>query len=375
MQATDECPNIQELISAAAVDSDKIDYVARDAAACGIAVGIDVSRIFMGSGLVEARRDAYDPSYVGGSNGIVFVVNSSGADTLEEIVQARSALYQRVYLHPVTRTAEALLSRALQTNAADETGAKVTKFVDALDLWAMDDASLLHDLGSHQNSNVAGLARRLKRRNLPKKACVLAGSVATMQAPLGSIFPRLDPNQASAIRKDLANTFIEKLKRDRIHEIGTAEIEQRIRRAAEELADALKKGGGAEGVLPLEPLDIVVVTPIAAMDNTRPDALVFQAGELVRTPALTNVQGQHDAQDIFKAVGYVFCDPDWRVLVLIAARRVVLELSEATEPDGVQHSIQVAEAKEQQLSARRRTILDLEGVARRANILCFGVQV
>jgi HD superfamily phosphohydrolase len=37
---------VAELISSAAVDADKIDYVNRDAAACGIPVGVDVSRIF-----------------------------------------------------------------------------------------------------------------------------------------------------------------------------------------------------------------------------------------------------------------------------------------------------------------------------------------
>lgn len=114
----DDCPNIQDIISAAAVDADKIDYVNRDAKACGISVGVDVSRIFLGGGLVQAARSSYDDSYEGDDKSTLFVVNSSGADTLDEIVQARSSLYQRVYLHPLTRTAEALLARALQTNAS-----------------------------------------------------------------------------------------------------------------------------------------------------------------------------------------------------------------------------------------------------------------
>jgi HD superfamily phosphohydrolase len=367
VQATDSCPNIHELISAAAIDADKIDYVARDAAACGIAVGVDVSRIFMGSGLVTAQRDAYDPSYKGDARGTVFVVNSSGADTLDEIVQARSALYQRVYLHPVTRTAEALLSRALHQNAEGTTSSKRVDLTDALGLWALDDASLLHGLSEHGDASVASLARKLRRRTLPKKACVLAGAVAMMQVPLRGIFPRLDPNHASAIKKDVANTFIEKLRRENIQDIGAATIETRIKAEAGRLATALATGSMGH-LVPSMPLDSVVVTPIAAMDGSRPDALVFQAGELIRTPALTNVQGQHDAQDIFKAVGYVFCDPDWRALVLVAARRVVFELSQETAGEGVRHRLMVAESTVE-VEARQRTILELEAVTRRANIV------
>ena len=364
--ATPACPNIQEIISAAAVDADKIDYVARDAAACGISVGIDVSRIFMGSGLVEARRDAYDPSYEGDASDTVFVVNSSGADTLDEIVQARSALYQRVYLHPVTRTAEALLSRALHLNAGTTGCNRLPKLADALGLWTMDDATLILSLARHGNADISSLADRLRRRKLPKKACALAGSVATMQTPIRGIFPRFDQTDASSIRKDLANTFIERLTRRRIAEVGTTVIEARIRAEAQSLARALRDGGKGD-LAPNGALDLVIVTPIAAMDASRPDALVFQAGELIRTPALTNVQGQHDAQDIFKAVGYVFCDPEWRPLVLVAARKVVLELSEETAPEEVRHVIGAGPTPIE-VSARRRTILEFEGVTRRANI-------
>ena len=352
--ATPTCPNIQDIISAAAVDADKIDYVARDADACGISVGVDVSRIFMGSSLLEAKRTAYDKAYEGDDVGTVFVLNSSGADTLDEIVQARSALYQRVYLHPVTRTAEAILTRALHLNARLGTD-RDDSLIDAIGVWALDDAALVAALRAHPVRDIAALARRLRLRVLPKKACALVPMVARDPA-VGS----------SRLKMLVSGTFIEKLKRKGIADIGTLEIEDRIRREATALADLLRASRHA-GLVPKNTLDLVMITPIAAMDASRPDALVFQNGELIRTPEMTNVQGQHDAQDIFKAVGFVFSDPDWRPLVQIAARKVILALSEETAPTAVRLTV-VNGPSGQEVSARQRTILEFEGVTRRANI-------
>jgi len=50
---------VAEIISAAAIDADKIDYVNRDARACGIPVGVDISRVFLRSGLVSATERSF----------------------------------------------------------------------------------------------------------------------------------------------------------------------------------------------------------------------------------------------------------------------------------------------------------------------------
>lgn len=138
---------VTELISSAAVDADKIDYVNRDARACGIPVGVDVSRVFLRSGFVLATRDQLkqadlkdDPA----SEEVLFVINASGMDTVDEITQARAALYQRVYLHAVTRGAEALLGRVLSANI--ESSSKDPKLTDALALWSVSDEVLLSKL-------------------------------------------------------------------------------------------------------------------------------------------------------------------------------------------------------------------------------------
>jgi HD superfamily phosphohydrolase len=357
------CPNIQDIISAAAVDADKIDYVNRDAKACGISVGVDVSRIFLGGGLVKASRSTYDDTYEGDDKSTLFVVNSSGADTLDEIVQARSSLYQRVYLHPLTRTAEALLARALLANAQLEVNRNV-ELSDALSLWSMSDAELLGRVATHANEEIAELGQDLRMRRLPKKACAFAGSLVTLQSPLQSQLRGVSKEVENTIRKDVGNSFLEVLTRERIGEIGTTYLEDEIRREANLLAERLQQGSGRK-LVPRSPLSIVVVTWIAIMGSTRPDALVFQNGEIVRTPALTNVQGQQDAYDIFKAVGYVLCDPDWRQIVFQAARFVLYRESLCRNPDAVERKLQPHSPATR---FRQHTLLDFDGSARRANL-------
>lgn len=359
----DGCPNIQEIISAAAVDADKIDYVNRDAKACGISVGVDVSRIFLGGGLVKAKRSTFEPSYAGSEKVTLFVVNSSGADTLDEIVQARSSLYQRVYLHPLTRTAEALFARALHRNAElGEDGEP--DLTDAISLWAMGDQQLLGRLRSSRNAEIASLGLDIALRRMPKKACAFAGGLVELQAPVRSIFPKLAAEAESAIRKDVGNSFLEVLTRERIAEIGTTYLEDEIKKEANRLAAKLKEDGASK-LIPKLPLSIVVVTWIAIMGSTRPDAMVFQNGDMVRTPALTNVQGQLDAYDIFKAVGYVLCDPEWRQIVFQAARVVLYRESISFNPAPVSHEIRDGMPA---TAFQQHTLLDFEGSARRSNL-------
>ena len=104
---------IPQLLSASAVDADKVDYINRDARNCGIPVGVDVARVFLRSGIVKVERDkiielGLKPNPA--SHEFFFVINSSGLDTIDEILLARTALYQRVYFHSVTRAAERLLA-------------------------------------------------------------------------------------------------------------------------------------------------------------------------------------------------------------------------------------------------------------------------
>lgn len=360
------CPNIQDIISAAALDADKVDYVGRDAQACGISVGVDVSRIFLGGGIVLAQARSFDPTYSAEEWRSLFVVNASGADTLDEIVQARSSLYHRVYLHPVTRTAEALLTAALHHNARRAEGSAEPTLTDVFGLWATDDQQLIQTLCRSSDEKLAKLGDMLRLRRLPKKACAIAAKLTELQVPLNDVFKSVEASQAQKLQKDVANSFLERLTREQIQTVDVPNLEARITGEALRLRDKLASIGRTD-LIPGEPLEIVTFTPIAAMDAVRTDAMVFQGGELIRTPIVTNVQGQQDALDIFKAVGFVACDEPWREIVLHASRRIIYDLSRSSKPQTFSRFL-VANSPTSEVRFQHQTILELQGLARRANI-------
>lgn len=350
---------VAEIISSAAVDADKIDYVKRDALACGIPVGIDVSRIFLQSGLLvldeDSQRSLDRPPL---KDEVIFVVNASGTDTLDEISQARANLYQRVYLHPVTRTAEAILTEALVANA--RSSSQDPALVDAITLWAESDDSVLNRLCASKDGEVSELGLRLRNRHMPKKACVFSAQIAETMMPLKEIFR--EPRHQSALKvlaKAISNPELERLSS---HEIGNAgsDIEAAIVVEAQAICQWLKDRGKA-GLVPGAALKSVFVVPHAYMDKTRKDAIVLQNGDLVRSSDLSNTHGQQDAGDIFKSVGFVMAEEEWRPLVMVASR-VVLARSPFSpiETDLFDPSMRP--------QYNKRLILDHAKVARRAGV-------
>jgi HD superfamily phosphohydrolase len=309
---------VTEVISAAAVDADKIDYISRDARACGIPVGLDVSRVFLRSGFVQATRDVIlkadlkdDPA----SEEIIFVVNASGMDTLDEIMQARAALYQRVYLHAVTRTAESVLAKVLAANA--ESKFKVDTLSDALGLWSTCDEALLDQVIKAKDPVVQKLGVNLKNRWLPKKALAFSAATAKMHMPLRDIFPYLSATEFGVLEAQVLNTRLEELSQKNIAGEDGARLEAEIFEEANKIAAKLPQ------VAPKNSLEVLTVIGSAYMQQTRRDCVVLFNGDLVRTSKVTSAKEQQDAFDIFKAVGYVMCDPAWRTIVMIAARSIL----------------------------------------------------
>jgi deoxynucleoside triphosphate triphosphohydrolase SAMHD1 len=173
---------IAGLISGTSIDADKIDYINRDSVACGIPVGVDVARLFLRSSFISVSAKEWmrlhNLDHLPARGEIVFVVNASGLDSIEEIVQARTALYHRVYLHQTTRNAERLLGAAIHSDAG--LGVRNLQQVgpprlrDALRLWSLNDVQLMDALTSSRVSTARNLAYRLRDRDLPNGRVHLA---------------------------------------------------------------------------------------------------------------------------------------------------------------------------------------------------------
>lgn len=81
------------------IDADRMDYLQRDAYFTGVSYGhFDMERILR---VMRPQKDQ-------------IVIKSSGMHAIEDYIMSRYQMYWQVYFHPVSRSAEAILSKTLQ---------------------------------------------------------------------------------------------------------------------------------------------------------------------------------------------------------------------------------------------------------------------
>ena len=146
---------LQGLISGT-LDLDKIDYLSRDARACGVPYGtVDVDRLLAALTLVETGTDR---RAVG--------VLEKGVSALESLLFAKYQMYRNVYWHHAVRSATCMFKRAV----------KATVMAGRLDQEGIanaTDGSLMERL---LVSDPTGLARAVHERRLYKRALDLPAS-------------------------------------------------------------------------------------------------------------------------------------------------------------------------------------------------------
>ncbi|MEK4762044.1 HD domain-containing protein [Viridibacillus sp. FSL E2-0187] len=122
------------------IDADRMDYLQRDAYYTGVSYGhFDMERILR---VMRPREDQV-------------VIKSSGMHAVEDYIMSRYQMYWQVYFHPVSRSAEVILTKILhRAKALSETGYKFlhepTHFqaffdenIELEDYLALDESILL----------------------------------------------------------------------------------------------------------------------------------------------------------------------------------------------------------------------------------------
>jgi HD superfamily phosphohydrolase len=352
---------LASLISGTSIDADKIDYINRDAHSCGIPVGIDVARLFMRSSFLEVKpaelqrlRSSDVPPQTAE---VIFVVNASGLDSIEEIGQARTLLYHRVYLHQTTRNAERLLSKALLTAAKPPS----SRLRDAFDLWSNDDQMLLTYLSAHKNTEVAELAQQLLRRQLPKRASAFGRSFVRPCVPIDSIFPSMAPDARKALAKQITGTSLEHLRAKKLVGDTQREIESRISAEAAKLARLLRRHGYDA---PSGSPSVVSLLPMPNVEPNRSDCIVLENDQLNSNSASSVSDEQMEATDIIKSIGYVMTESKWREFVFLATKAVFYE----TPLEPVEVELSPYPGRKYVVQARRRLLLDDDAVMRRVRV-------
>jgi deoxynucleoside triphosphate triphosphohydrolase SAMHD1 len=194
-------------ILSSAIDADKIDYMIRDAAACGISLSIDPSRTFQGAGIysLPVRDDPYfgEKNLTNTNNVSVFVIDKSGSDTYFQVGVSRLSLYSRVYHHPLTRNAEFKFNDLLKNMQANDHSLK-----DILRIWSMSEGEIFHAAQNSSDTQIRHEARDFIWRHLPKRAANLELAALTF-CTLGPHTSKFETSFATLVTDFLYPTFEE----------------------------------------------------------------------------------------------------------------------------------------------------------------------
>lgn len=157
---------LQGLISGS-IDLDKVEYLKRDAAMCGVPYGeIDVDRLI--NSLVLVRHPVSGTPTVG--------VHEKGLSALESLLFAKYQMYRNVYWHHAVRSATAMYKRlvavALEANAVAADA--VARFTDEGLLVKLESTALPPDAAA-MLTGIRG--RRLHKRTYECPAATLGDEV------------------------------------------------------------------------------------------------------------------------------------------------------------------------------------------------------
>ena len=163
------------------LDVDKLDYLSRDAWMCGVPYGvIDVDRLLTSLTLAP-----------GPGGGATLALTEKGLAPLESLLFAKYQMYRTVYWHHAVRSATAMFKRLVRQAIA---GGRLRAEAIAL---ATDDA-LIHEL---LQADVHGLARRLRERQLAKRALDVPATELPIATPS---WPATDPDLVEQVEDRLA---------------------------------------------------------------------------------------------------------------------------------------------------------------------------
>lgn len=178
------------------IDADRMDYLQRDAYFTGVSYGhFDMERILR---VMRPREDQV-------------VIKQSGMHAVEDYIMSRYQMYWQVYFHPVTRSAEVILTKILhRANALQRQGytfkVNPTHFyslfqqnVSVADYLKLDEPVMLYYFQMWQQEEdpiLSDLSRRFMNRNLFKYVEFDPAKEYKKQYDLMSLFKKagIDPD-------------------------------------------------------------------------------------------------------------------------------------------------------------------------------------
>lgn len=318
---SEEYPLLHELVTGP-FDADKLDYLPRDAAMCGVPVVTDVTRLVQKVRAVrlpaERLPDPLKRVLPAGHGAVVTGLARSGASTLDELALGRSLMFDKIYRHQKVRAAEAMVGGIIE-----QVGRLLCLDPAMLPLQLDDDQALrltpeavearagraLTPDERIRTEVAAHLARELYDRRLHVRAFAYAQKMPQ------------DPYRNDQDQRHAVETFV----RTTAEEPDRSVFRKRVSDLAEQVLELTRRGAEL-AALPggtLEPylwIDPPAGKPGDSQPLTGRAQLIDERGDLMQAgQANAETQGWADAYVTTRHIGYVFAPRQFATAVHLAA--------------------------------------------------------
>lgn len=164
------------------VDADKCDYLLRDSKATNVPAAVDIYRLIHKINIVETDIPVKLPEstlWVDRPDRKILypTIKVSAVEALNQLLMARSIMYNSVYYHQKVRTAETMFRSVLEQLDKLEVP-EVNNFTNIMQVtdemfgdYFFDIMNAKNNLGKDQLKNVCDYLNNINHRNLLKRAC------------------------------------------------------------------------------------------------------------------------------------------------------------------------------------------------------------
>lgn len=124
------------------IDADKLDYLKRDSHSTGVPTGVDMSRVFQKLRVVQSNKDFSMLSTTEEEMDTRYTIGIAPAaiNTVDQLIVSRYMMFENVYYHQKTLTAETLLRYALEQLSESAEGL----FDDFRNILILQDNDIIH---------------------------------------------------------------------------------------------------------------------------------------------------------------------------------------------------------------------------------------
>lgn len=188
------------------IDADKLDYLKRDSHSTGVPVAVDMSRIFQKLRVVEADK-SYQmiAKHEEIANVYKIAIAPAALNTIDQLVISRAMMFENIYYHQKTITAEDMLRYAMYKIDMSTTGV----LDDFRNILLLTDDIIVSE---RPEKNLKSFIKKIviKDKEQFKEACEILRKLSNRQLFKRSV-AFTDRNLTKVIQKDGLNDFYSRI--------------------------------------------------------------------------------------------------------------------------------------------------------------------